>query len=228
MSAADEPLISLRNIAKTYHGGDVPVHALHPLSLDFQRGRFAAIIGQSGSGKSTLLNLLGLLDTPTGGEYWLDGIEVSSMSDNALADIRCHRIGFIFQYFNLFPTLSVLENVCVPLRYAEAPEREIRARAEALLERVGLADRLRHRPNQLSGGQCQRVAIARALANRPRMILADEPTGNLDEETGKGILVLFRELVSEGATILMVTHNPAYSELVDRVVALRDGRVIQS
>jgi putative ABC transport system ATP-binding protein len=223
-----QAVIRLDGISKQYVTGDSTVQALHPTDLSFNRGESVAIMGQSGSGKSTLLNLLGMLDQPSTGSYTLNGDTVSGLSDDRISDIRCRTIGFIFQSFNLFPSINVLENVCMPMHYARVPRKKMIGQAKALLDRVGLSDRLTHRPSELSGGQCQRVAVARALANDPPVILADEPTGNLDEDTGLEVLNIFRELAADGRLILMVTHNPAYMTEVDRVVTLRDGRVINS
>jgi putative ABC transport system ATP-binding protein len=218
-------VIELKSISRTYHTGGEPVHALRPLDLSFEEGVFTAIMGPSGSGKSTMLNLLGLLDRPSTGQFFLEGEDVSSLSDNALSEVRCRKIGMIFQAFNLFPGYTVLENVCVPMRYADKPEKEMYIRAKEMLALVGLADRITHRPTQLSGGQCQRVAIARALVNDPAFILADEPTGNLDEKTGEEILAIFRNLRDQGRTVIMVTHNPDYTQEVERVVSLHDGSI---
>jgi putative ABC transport system ATP-binding protein len=174
-----------------------------------------------------MLNLLGLLDRPTTGGFFLEGEDISSLEDNALSEIRCLRVGMVFQSFNLFSNFTVLENVCVPMQYADRDSEFMRNRAEELLESVGLSDRAHHRPTQLSGGQCQRVAIARALANDPAVVLADEPTGNLDEQTGHEILALFRELRDRGRTIIMVTHNPEYERDVERIVRLHDGEIME-
>ena len=224
----EDVLIDLKAIAKHYQMGDQIVHALRPLNLQFYRGQFVAIVGPSGSGKSTLLNLLGLLDQPSGGEYWLDGQDVAQLPDHEISQIRCQKIGFIFQSFNLFPNMTVLDNVCVPMRYAEKSNAYMKDRAHAVLERLGLKDRTGHKPTELSGGQRQRVAIARSLANDPPVLLADEPTGNLDEKTGEEVMEIFRELRSEGRSIIMVTHNPEYEDEVDRVVAIHDGRITRS
>jgi putative ABC transport system ATP-binding protein len=221
-------MIELKQIAKRYEMGEHVVHALHPLELKFQTGQFVAIVGPSGSGKSTLLNLLGLLDQPSGGEYWLDGQNVADLPDFKISQIRCRKIGFIFQSFNLFPNMSVLENVCVPMHYAEQPKDFMQERALEVLTRLGLKDRTDHKPTELSGGQRQRVAIARSLANDPPVLLADEPTGNLDESTGEEVMEIFRELRSEGRSIIMVTHNPEYENEVDRVVEIHDGRIKRS
>lgn len=221
-------MIDLIGIKKEYKMGSQIVHALHPLKLQFQVGQFVAIVGPSGSGKSTLLNLLGLLDQSSGGEYWLDGQNVAHLPDDEISLVRCRKIGFIFQSFNLFPNMTVMENVCVPMQYAEQPKDYMRDRALQILDRLGLGDRTEHKPTELSGGQRQRVAIARSLANDPPVILADEPTGNLDEQTGEEVMQIFRELRSEGRSIIMVTHNPEYESEVDRVVEIRDGQIIRS
>jgi len=227
-AAPARPMIDLKEIAKRYKMGKHTVHALHPLQLQFHTGQFVAIVGPSGSGKSTLLNLLGLLDKSSDGEYWLDGQNVADLPDDEISLIRCRKIGFIFQSFNLFPNMSVMENVCVPMHYAEMPKNHMRDRAEYVLDRLGLGDRMDHKPTELSGGQRQRVAIARSLANDPPVILADEPTGNLDENTGEEVMQIFRELRTEGRSIIMVTHNPEYESEVDRVVEIRDGHIIRS
>jgi len=220
--------IELSGISRVYDRGATQVHALQPTDLAFAEGRFYAIMGASGSGKSTMLNLLGMLDRPTTGSYVLDGIDVSRLGDDDVSYIRCRKIGFIFQSFNLFPHFSVLENVCVPMRYAEVlDEASMQQRAHELLERVGLADRIHHKPTELSGGQCQRVAIARALANDSPILLADEPTGNLDEKTGEEVLEIFRRLRDDGRTVIMVTHNPEYETEVEEVIRLHDGEVVR-
>lgn len=226
-TSTDTRLIQLKGLTKIYTNGENQVHALRPTDLDFHTGQFVAIVGPSGSGKSSLLNLLGLLDQPTAGEYWLQENNVANLNDRQISDIRCHKIGFIFQSFNLFGNMSVMENICVPMVYAERSRVFMQERVEVLAERLGLEDRLDHRPNQLSGGQCQRVAIARALANDPPVLLADEPTGNLDEKTGNEVMEIFREIRSEGRSILMVTHNPEYENEVDRVIEIKDGRIIR-
>lgn len=221
-------MIDLIGIQKRYKMGTQTVHALHPLQLKFHIGQFVAIVGPSGSGKSTLLNLLGLLDKSSGGEYWLDGQNVAQLRDEKISQVRCRKIGFIFQSFNLFPNMSVLENVCVPMHYAEQSKQYMTERAHLILDRLGLGDRTGHKPTELSGGQRQRVAIARSLANDPPVILADEPTGNLDEQTGEEVMQIFRELRSEGRSIIMVTHNQEYEREVDRVIEIRDGHIIRS
>jgi putative ABC transport system ATP-binding protein len=221
-------LIELRGVCRTYRAGAGAVYALRPTELALNSGSFVGVMGQSGSGKSTLLNILGLLDQPSTGDYFLDGNNVTNLDDDARSEIRCRQIGMVFQSFNLFSRLTVLQNVCVPMQYAETPEHIMIQRATELLEEVGLGDRMDHRPTELSGGECQRTAIARALANNPSLILADEPTGNLDEKTGWEIIDLFRKLVDEGKTVLMVTHNPEYRTTVEQNIDLHDGRVTTS
>jgi putative ABC transport system ATP-binding protein len=223
--AASE-VVRLEKITKIYRKGATEVKVLNGIDSVIFKGEFVAIMGSSGSGKSTLLNILGLLDIPTSGIYLLDGKPVRHHSDNMLADLRKSRIGFIFQSFNLISHLNVEQNIELALVYAEIPKRERRLRAAELADRVGLGHRLKHRPNQLSGGECQRIAIARSLANRPSFLLADEPTGNLDEKTGGEIMKLFHELHETGnATIVMVTHNIDYEAHFDRIIHLRDGTV---
>lgn len=218
---------SVHNLYKIYRkpGTDVEVYALRGVDIDFQEGEFTAIMGASGSGKSTLMNIIGCLDQPTSGEYILGGDNVSELEDDQLSEIRSRRIGFIFQNFNLIQQLTVLENLEVPMFYLGIPPAERRRRAIELAERVGLADRLDHRPMQLSGGQQQRVCIARALINEPLILLADEPTGALDSKTGIQILALFDELVASGKTIIMVTHDPTVAHRCQRVIHLHDGSV---
>jgi putative ABC transport system ATP-binding protein len=225
MADGQDAAIRLVKVVKTYFSGALNVPVLKTLDLDVLRGEFLGIMGASGSGKSTLLNILGLLDKPTSGLYILDGRQVETLNDADLAMTRNRKIGFIFQSFNLFPHLSVEENIEAPMVYGEVPRRVRRERARELAAKVGLAHRLDHRPTQLSGGECQRVAIARSLSNKPTFLLADEPTGNLDERTGVEIMNIFRELHSEGVTIVMVTHNPAYETEFDKVVFLKDGSV---
>jgi putative ABC transport system ATP-binding protein len=218
-------IIRIRELAREYRMGEETILALRGVSLDIRRNEYVAIMGPSGSGKSTMMNLLGCLDTPTGGEYWLNGQEVSRLSDDALARVRNREIGFVFQTFNLLPRATALHNVELPLVYAGIGARERRSRAAAALERVGLAERMHHRPNELSGGQRQRVAIARALINEPSILLADEPTGNLDSVTSEEIMRVFGDLHSAGQTVIMVTHEPDIAAHAERVVVLRDGRV---
>ena len=226
--ATTETVIRARGITKTYTlEGGLQVHALRGLDLTIPRGQYAAIMGPSGSGKSTLLQIIGCLDTPTSGSYQLAGQEVSELTENELSGIRNQRIGFIFQAYNLLARADALSNVALPLRYRGTPANERNLAAKQALERVGLADRLDHRPNQLSGGQKQRVAIARALATDPDILLADEPTGNLDSKTGAEVLGLFQELHEEGRTILMVTHEEDVAEHCEKIVRIRDGEVEQ-
>ncbi len=220
-------LIQLQGISRVYGSGPAAVHALRPADLSIEEGTFVAIYGASGSGKSTMLNMLGLLDEPTAGSYLLEGNNVAKLSDADRSNIRCRKIGIIFQSFNLVPHFSLLENVCMPMRFAGMERHEMKERAAQLLDRVGLGSRLKHSPSQLSGGQCQRVAIARSLANDPAVILGDEPTGNLDEKTGDEIIGIFHELVDEGRTVVMVTHNAEYEKEVQRVIELCDGRVVR-
>jgi len=222
-----EPVARLIEVSKIYRrpGTDVEVPALRSITLEIAEGEYTAIMGASGSGKSTLMNILGCLDRPTAGQYILGGVDVGTLDDNALSEIRSRHIGFIFQNFNLIPQLTVLENLEVPMFYLGIPPAERRRRAEELAVRVGLQERLDHRPMQLSGGQQQRVCIARALANDPLIILADEPTGALDSRTGQSILELFEALVESGRTIIIVTHDPTVAHRCRRVVHLHDGRI---
>ena len=220
------PVIDVRHVVKTYHLGDVEVHALRGVSFTVERGEFVAIMGASGSGKSTLMNLLGCLDRPTRGRYLLRGEDVSSLPPDALAAIRNRTIGFVFQNFNLLPRTTALENVELPLLYAGLNGAERHARAREALGRVGLTDWAHHHPNQLSGGQQQRVAIARALVNRPHLLLADEPTGNLDSRTSVEVMALFQELGRAGITVVLVTHEPDIAQYASRVVVMRDGKVL--
>jgi putative ABC transport system ATP-binding protein len=222
-------VISVRNLTKTYHVGEVAVHALRGVSLEIEKGEFVAVVGPSGSGKSTLMHILGCLDSPTSGEYFLDGADVSHLSDDELSEVRNHKIGFVFQGFNLLPRTSALENVELPLLYnaGSLSATERRRRAMEALAAVGLRDCAEHHPNQLSGGQQQRVAIARALMNRPSILLADEPTGNLDSRTSIEVLDIFQSLREErGITIVLITHEPSVAEYGSRIVAFKDGRIV--
>ena len=220
-----DPLIRLEGIEKTYRMGDVEVRALRGVTLDIAEGEFVAVMGSSGSGKSTLMNIVGCLDKPTAGSYRLAGEDVASKDRNGLADIRGRTLGFVFQSFNLLTRTSALENVELPLVYTGVGTKERHRRARAALERVGLGDRLDHHPAQLSGGQQQRVAIARALVGNPRLILADEPTGNLDSQTSIEVMALFQELSAGGITIALVTHEPDIAAHAARVIVVRDGLV---
>jgi putative ABC transport system ATP-binding protein len=219
-------LVQATNLVKLYRMGDETVHALDGVSFVISRGDFCAIVGPSGSGKSTLMNIIGGLDTPSDGRLVIDGHDIGAMSDEELALFRNRTIGFVFQSFNLLPRLTALENVELPMIYGGVPPAERRERAVGLLQRVGLGERMTHRPTQLSGGQQQRVAIARALAGRPPIILADEPTGALDTNTGREILGLFGELNREGATVILVTHDAEVAAATKRIVEMRDGRIV--
>jgi putative ABC transport system ATP-binding protein len=223
-----QPVIKFEKIHKTYHTGEVDVHAVQDVSLEILPGEFVAIMGSSGSGKSTLMNMTGCLDRPTEGRYWLDGIDVSTLDRDALAIIRNEKIGFVFQGFNLLSRTSALENVEMPMLYnhQRVSAREQRERALGSLELVGLGKRADHHPNQLSGGQQQRVAIARALVNRPSLLLADEPTGNLDSQTSIEIMGVFQKLNAQGITIVMVTHELDIARYTKRMVVLRDGKIV--
>ncbi|ARU61385.1 macrolide ABC transporter ATP-binding protein [Tumebacillus avium] len=216
-------MITLNGISKTYDQGGLEVQALHPTDLLIDKGEFVAIMGPSGSGKSTLMNLLGCLDIPSAGRYVLDGEEVQSLTEDELAIVRNQKIGFVFQSFNLLPRQTILKNVELPMLYGGVPKAERTERAAELLAKVGLADRLGHRPNELSGGQKQRVAIARALAMNPPILLADEPTGNLDSKSSLDIMHLFRQINDEGATVILVTHEADIAEHAKRVLRFGDG-----
>ncbi len=218
-------VIKIRNIIRDFPLGQEIVHVLKGIDLDIERGDYVALMGPSGSGKSTLMNLLGCLDTPTLGSYELNGTDVSNLSDDQLAEIRNKEIGFVFQTFNLLPRTTALENVALPMVYAGASKAERTARAEEVLKNVGLGDRMDHRPNQLSGGQRQRVAVGRALVNKPSIILADEPTGNLDSKTSVEIMKLFDDIHAAGNTVIIVTHEEEIAEHAHRVIRLRDGVV---
>ena len=220
-----ETIINLNKIVKNYYIGSIVVEALRSVDLEIRRNEYVAIMGPSGSGKSTLMNLVGALDTPTSGEYILNGTDVSKMDDNRLAEIRNQEIGFIFQTFNLLPRYTALENVTLPLIYAGIGKTERVEKAKKTLEEVGLGDRMDHRPNELSGGKGQRVAVARALVNTPSIILADEPTGNLDSKTSVDIMKLFGDIHSNGNTIILVTHEEAISRYAHRIIRLLDGEV---
>jgi putative ABC transport system ATP-binding protein len=222
-----EPLIRATGLTKTYALGSTTVHALRGVSLEIGAGEFVAVMGPSGSGKSTFMNLLGCLDHPSAGEYWLDGQEVSQLSGDELAAVRNRRIGFVFQHFNLLPRTTALDNVALPLLYAGLPAPARRAKALRRLAQVGLAERCDHHPTQLSGGQQQRVAIARALANDPMLVLADEPTGALDSRTSVEIMALMQTLNREGITIVLVTHEHDVADFASRIVLFRDGHVVE-
>jgi len=219
-------LIEMRGIRKDYEMGKTEVHALKGIDLEVKAGEFIAIVGQSGSGKSTLMNLIGCLDRPSEGEYYLDGNKVDEMGDDDLARIRNKKIGFVFQTFNLLPRTNCLHNVELPLLYSSVSRKDRERKAREMLERVGLGERLRHNPNELSGGERQRVAIARALVNDPAIVLADEPTGNLDSKTGSEILAIFSDLNADGKTIVLVTHEKYIADYSRRIVSLRDGEVV--
>jgi putative ABC transport system ATP-binding protein len=220
------PLIAVRGLVKIYNAGGVELRALDGVSLSIERGEFVAVMGPSGSGKSTMMNMLGCLDSPTEGSYFLDGKDVSKLSGDDLAEVRNRKLGFVFQGFNLLPRATALENVALPLVYAGVPLKERRLRAQEALSRVGLAERIEHRPNQMSGGQQQRVAIARALVCKAPLILADEPTGNLDTRTSMEIMNLLTELNGEGKTIVLVTHEPDIAEYAERTLHFKDGKLL--
>ena len=219
-------ILKLTDICKDYVQGKEPVRVLKNINLTVEQGEYLAIMGPSGSGKTTLMNLIGCLDVPTSGDYELEGRDLKDLSDDELADIRNKYIGFVFQSFHLLPKMDALDNVALPLLYAGVPQKERRARAEAALQAVGLADRIHFLPNQLSGGQCQRVAIARAMVTKPSLLLADEPTGALDTKAGNQIMEIFRQLSGQGMTIIMITHEPAIAECADKTYHILDGRLL--
>jgi putative ABC transport system ATP-binding protein len=226
-ASLETPVIETHNLSKVYIMGNTEVHALRGVDFVVHKGEMLAVVGPSGSGKSTLMAILGALDKPTSGSYRLDGVEISEMSEDSLSDVRNHRIGFVFQKFNLLARTTALDNVALPLVYAGVSQKERRERARLALETVGLGTRLDHKPNELSGGQQQRVAIARALVSAPSMILADEPTGNLDSKTGDEIMALFHQLhEQQGITLIIVTHSPEIAQQAQRVVTMRDGAIV--
>lgn len=220
-------IIELTDVNKSYINGKMETPVLHNISLGIEVGEYVAIMGASGSGKSTLMNIIGCLDKPTSGTYILNGKNILDYRDKDMADVRLHEIGFVFQNFQLLPGQSALNNVILPLQYAKVPKKERKAIATAALERVGLGDRLSHKPNQLSGGQCQRVAIARAMVNNPSILLADEPTGALDSKSGEQIMELFKQLNDEGVTIVMITHEAQIAEHAKRIIHIKDGEVME-
>ena len=221
-----DPVITMRDVTKTYQMGAMQVHALRGVSLDIDAGEYVAIVGASGSGKSTLMNIIGLLDRPTSGAYAINGVEVARLSKNRLADLRNREIGFVFQRFHLLPRTTARRQVELPLFYAGVPDRTARNRALDALAQVGLGERVGHRPDELSGGQQQRVAIARALVTQPSILLADEPTGALDSQTGKEVMALFHDLNEQGITLIVVTHDLGIASQAQRIITLRDGEVI--
>jgi putative ABC transport system ATP-binding protein len=220
-----EPILRVRNLSKTYMQGKIPVHALSDVSFDVNKGEFLSIVGPSGSGKSTFLSMIGLLDKPTGGSVFIDGVEVTKAKDSEAPVIRREKIGFVFQHFNLIPTLSAFENIDIAMRFARVSKNRRKERSIELLTQMGLRDRMNHKPSELSGGEQQRIAIARAMANRPAIILADEPTGEVDTKTRDMIVELLRELSENGQTILVVTHDMAVSSKTRRIISMRDGMI---
>jgi putative ABC transport system ATP-binding protein len=222
-----KPIVAIRNISKTYAMGEAEVHALRGVSLTIERGDFVAIMGASGSGKSTMMNILGCLDVPSKGWFWLDGVDVRGLDELALSQVRSRKIGFVFQSYNLIPRTTALANVELPLAYAGIRPKERRARAIAALEGVGLGSRLDHLPNEMSGGQQQRVAVARAIVTDPSMILADEPTGNLDTASAEDVMAIFSRLNAEGRTVVLITHEADIAEFAKRVIRLRDGEIVE-
>ena len=222
-----EQVIVLENIVKTYSMGDSSFNALDGINLSIEKGSFVAIMGPSGSGKSTMMNIIGCLDRPTSGAYWLDGQQVAELSDDELALVRNEKIGFVFQNFNLLPRMNALHNVALPLIYAGIPLAERLKRAEKALIAVGLGDRIQHKPNEMSGGQQQRVAIARAMVNEPAILMADEPTGNLDTKSGDEVMRLFTAIHEQGRTVILVTHEPEIAAYTERTLVMRDGKIVQ-
>ncbi len=222
----NEPILRVVNLSKTYMQGKIPVHALSNVSFDVKRGEFMSIIGPSGSGKSTLLSMIGLLDKPTGGSVFIDDVEVTKAKESDAPRLRREKIGFVFQHFNLIPTLTALENVDIAMRFARVPKNKRRNIAIGLLAQMGMNERTNHKPSELSGGEQQRVAIARALANHPAIILADEPTGEVDTKTRDRIIEILKELSDEGHTILVVTHDTAFSQKTKRIITMRDGSIV--
>lgn len=222
----NEPILRVRNLSKTYIQGKIPVHALDDVSFDVHKGEFLSIVGPSGSGKSTFLSMIGLLDKPTSGSVFIDGVEVTKAKEGDAPRIRREKIGFVFQHFNLIPTLTALENVDIAMRFARVPRSKRHERALELLTQMGLRERMNHKPSELSGGEQQRVAIARAMANHPAIILADEPTGEVDTKTRNMIVNLLKELAEKGQTILIVTHDAEVSGQTNRMITMRDGRIL--
>lgn len=222
-----EQVIVLENIVKTYSMGDSSFNALDGINLSIEKGSFVAIMGPSGSGKSTMMNIIGCLDRPTSGAYWLDGQQVAELSDDELALVRNEKIGFVFQNFNLLPRMNALHNVALPLIYAGVPLAERLKLAEKALIAVGLGDRIQHKPNEMSGGQRQRVAIARAMVNEPAILMADEPTGNLDTKSGDEVMRLFTAIHEQGRTVILVTHEPEIAAYTERTLVMRDGKIVQ-
>jgi putative ABC transport system ATP-binding protein len=225
--STSKPIIAIRNISKTYAMGEAEVHALRSVSLTIERGDFVAIMGASGSGKSTMMNILGCLDVPSTGWFWLDGVDVRGLDEEALSRVRSRKIGFVFQSYNLVPRTSALANVELPLAYIGIRSKERRARAIAALEAVGLGTRLDHLPSEMSGGQQQRTAVARAIVTNPSMILADEPTGNLDTAAAEDVMAIFSRLNAEGRTVVLITHEADIAEFAKRVIRLRDGEITE-
>ncbi len=221
----DEPVLRVRNLSKTYMQGKIPVHALNDVSFDVEKGELMSIVGPSGSGKSTLLSMIGLLDKPTSGSVFIDDKEITKAKESEVPKLRREKIGFVFQHFNLIPTLTALENVDIAMRFARKPENQRKKMAVELLTQMGLADRMKHKPSELSGGEQQRTAIARALSNHPAIILADEPTGEVDTKTRDMIVNLLKKLSEEGHTILVVTHDTAVAQQTGRIITMRDGKI---